>query len=128
MDDKLRQDLEEINSMTDVLKLLMIKTKSNIKVGTLGFFDKILQAYDANKKYGIISIKPFPLKKDQAIYTISVYFFKENTVSELSEGDICCVLFLDDDFTNNLMTCDYPIETENTTTHTIKYGVLINTR
>ncbi len=127
MDDKLRNEVEEYNSMSDILKLLMIKTKSSIKVGTLAFFEKILSPYDANKKYGIISVKPFPLKKDQDVYSIGVYFFKQATASELQEGDICCVLFLDDDFSYNL-GYNRPVETLDSTTHTIKYGILIDTR
>ena len=127
MDDELKNDLEEYNSMADVLKLLMTKTKSSIKVATLGFYEKVLLPYDENKKYGIISVKPFPLEKDQDEYSLAVYFFNSDTPSELQKGDICCILFLDNDFSYNLCY-DYPIEVKSTTTHAIKYGVLINTR
>lgn len=127
----MRQDLEtEISTastLQDVLMILKKVTMLDTHVGTLAFVAE-KPRWDSTNNCGIIKCKPFPLDTNQSEYAIEAYYFKESTTDSLSVDDIVVILFTDRNFINNLKVVDkQPRETNDYTTHSLKFGVVIQT-
>lgn len=125
----MREDLQtEISSATTLLDVLLILKKVTMldtHVATLAYVTEEEAKWNGN--HGTIKCKPFPLNKEQEEYTIQAYYFNQN--SSFNEGDIVVILFMDRNFINNLSAVDKkPKQTKDLTTHTYKFGIVIQTK
>lgn len=124
----MREDLEtKISSATTLLDVLMILktvTMLDTHVATLAFATGDGTWEDG---HGILRCKPFPLDANQSEYIIEAYYFKQQ--SHFQEGDIVVILFMDRNFINNLKVTDKkPRITKDLNTHSLKYGVILETK
>ena len=53
--------LNNCNDFSDLMILLKTELEKSISTSTLAFFDKVIQLFNSEKGYQIISVKPFPL-------------------------------------------------------------------
>lgn len=125
----MRQDLEtKISSATTLLDVLMILKDVialDTHVATLAYVEEVYQEYNAELGYGILRCNPFPLDKEQEEYTIQAYFFKNNN---FNDRKYVVILFMDRNFINNLTVVDgKPKETKDLSTHSLKFGVVMET-
>ena len=131
---KNQEKVSEVQSWEDLFRLVMKKTKQDIRCSTLAFFDSIEQEYNEDLGYGIAKMKPFPLLENQDSYVIYAYFFKQNKNGEdfiegrvgHSDQKIYAILFMDNNFKSNLKENE-PIKTVDTTVHSVNFGIIIDT-
>lgn len=139
-------DIDTVDSLFDILKLLKHNIMLTLNVSTLAFVQEIIQEKTNDNNYGIIRVKPFPVIKNQDEYSILAYYFdklsnpntKINTKingidTEIETGfkinDIVQIVFCDKNFINNLQVKDNSIKpTNDIKYHSLKYGIVVKTR
>mgnify|MGYP006978918754 CR=1 FL=1 len=135
-------DIDTVDSLFDILKLLKHNIMLTLNVSTLAFIQEIIQEKTNDNNYGIIRVKPFPVIKNQDEYSILAYYFdklsnpntKINGIdTEIETGfkinDIVQIVFCDKNFINNLQVKDNSIKpTNDIKYHSLKYGIVVKTR
>ena len=120
----LQNKLKKIQTWQDLFRFSIDIAKSETHCGTLAYYKETVQEYDTTKGYGIASFKPFPLFTDQEEYILNAYFLKEDT--EFMKGKVYCIMFMDYNFSNSLKA-GKPIKTQDEETHSLTFGVVIET-
>lgn len=119
----MNKGLGENTSLYDMTVALKNIIKEEIKVATLGYYTQTVKPYSESDGYGIIQVKPFPLKKDQSEYVIQAYVLDDRT---FVENKIVIILFLDLNFKSNLsLNVKKPAQVNDNLSHSINYGVVI---
>lgn len=119
MDNRTIDKLNVCNNLSDLMILLKTELEKSINTSTLAFFDKVIQPFDAEKGYQIISVKPFPLINDEEEYTLLAYCFND---SQFNINEKLVILFMDKNFINNL-SFNIPKLTKTNKIHSTQYAV-----
>lgn len=89
--------LDRIETMEDLFDLTIDIAKRSVLVSSLAYVESV----NEGDKYSVVTVKPFPLMKDQTEYTINAYC-NNDLAEDLSVKDIVVVLFTDLDFRSSL--------------------------
>ena len=89
--------LDRIETMEDLFDLTIDIAKRSVLVSSLAYVESV----NEGDKYSVVTVKPFPLMKDQTEYTINAYC-NNDLAEDLSAKDIVVVLFTDLDFRSSL--------------------------
>lgn len=119
MDNRTIDKLNVCNNLSDLMILLKTELEKSINTSTLAFFDKVIQQFDVEKGYQIISVKPFPLINDEEEYTVLAYCFND---SQFNINEKLVILFMDKNFINNL-SFNVPKLTKTNKIHSTQYAV-----
>ena len=116
--------IDNICGFADILVLLRDNIFQTMNVCSLArCTGKVKEAYDVDKGYGIIYLKPFPLDEGQEEHTDYAYVFSSRVYNE---GEIVLVIYADRDFSDNVKVMKAHIqEAPNDTYHSVKYGIVI---
>lgn len=95
----LQDKLIEVNSFTDLFKLLKESINKNLHVSTLALYKEQIKEFDESVGYGIIKVAPIPLQEKQSEYTINAYTLNNNVYNE---NDILIIIYTDCGFVDNL--------------------------
>ena len=115
-------DVDNTNSLLDLLKLTSDKTSELIKVSTLAKVKSIKTQYSEGRRYGVLNVAPFPLNKNESEYDIIAYYFSN---IDFKENDIVLIVFTDLYFADNLNNLDAIVPTSKTIRHTSSNAVAI---
>ena len=119
MNNKMIDELNSCNELSDLMVLLKKKIETSITTSTLAFFDKVMQPYDNTKGYQIINTKPFPLSEGESTYNLLVYVFNGYT---FEQNEKLLVIFTDKNFINNL-AFNFPKVTKSINLHSTQYAI-----
>ena len=111
--------LNNCNDFSDLMILLKTELEKSISTSTLAFFDKVIQPFNSEKGYQIISVKPFPLINNEEEYTLLAYCFNN---SQFNINEKLVILFMDKNFINNLSFTS-PKLTKANKIHSTQYAV-----
>ena len=111
--------LNNCNNFSDLMILLKTELEKSISTSTLAFFDKVIQPFNSEKGYQIISVKPFPLINNEEEYTLLAYCFNN---SQFNINEKLVILFMDKNFINNLSFTS-PKLTKANKIHSTQYAV-----
>lgn len=111
-------------SLTDIFNMMKRIIMQDTHVGTLALYSSTIEPYSAETGYGVVSVRPIPLKKNQDPYTISVYVMDDRM---FSTNQLLTILYTDLVFIENLQTDKTePQKLRNQTLHSQMSGVIIN--
>lgn len=114
--------IDNANSLLDVLLILKQKTMLDTHVATLAYLDNRVKAFDG--KAGIWSCRPFPLDQGQGEYRIEAYYFSADGDS-FSQGSLALIVFCDRNFIQGIGSAiNQPSQTSDEILHSLKYGVI----
>lgn len=121
---KLITKLSESNSLIDVLKLLKKSALNDTNVATLALYQSTVKEYDEESGYGIIEVKPFPLKEDQNDYSINCYVIDDRV---MTKNQIVTILYTDLIFIENLQVDRRtPMKAKDKTMHSMRSGIVVS--
>ena len=111
-------------SLTDIFNMMKKIIMQDTHVGTLAIYSSTIQAYSTENGYGIVAVRPIPLKQNQDPYTISVYVMDDRV---FNPNQLLTILYTDLVFIENLQTDKTePQKLRNQTLHSQMSGVIIN--
>lgn len=86
-------------TLNDIFKLFKKSIMQDLHVSTLALYQSTIQEYNEQLGYGIVEVKPLPLKSNQTEYSINCYILSK---TEITENQILTVLYTDLNFIDNL--------------------------
>ena len=108
----------------DIFRLLKQSALNDTHVSTLALYDSTIQEYNADAGYGIIEVRPFPLKENQEQYKITCYV-TDNRV--MTKNQILTILYTDLIFIENLQVDRRtPQKAKDKTLHSQRSGIVVS--
>lgn len=124
MDEKSIAKIDNNYNLIDIFNLMKKVIMNDTHVATLALYSSTIQPYDPELGYGIIEVKPFPLKENQDEYSIVCYVI-DNRV--MSYNQILTIVYTDLNFIDNLQVDKRsPQRIKNQSLHTQTAGVVIS--
>lgn len=124
MRETLEEKIANATTLLDVLLILKEMIAIDTHVATLAYVEDVIEEYDSDRGYGILSCKPFPLAEGQSEYILQTYWLDED--AEFKKGQKVLVIFCDRNFIASLQALNGSVkESQDTKLHDMKYGVVL---
>ena len=124
MDEKYLVKQDSNYTLTDLFLLMKKVIMSDTHVATLALYSSTEEEYTDSKKYGVIKVRPFPLKESEEDYGMICYVLDDR---KFTYNQILTIVYTDLAFIDNLqIDKSNPKKVKDQTLHSQMAGVVIN--